>query len=211
MGYDKELDSALIIAILNGNEEPVQMILEVLCLAARGGNSELFAEYTGHLHVALAGYEIFPEEFFKAVLQILQKPAFLRLPGSWRLLAIFEPFWSTLLESQKKELFTILEETYAACTDWMVCFTISELLGVCFKDEQALGMLRRLAQAKSSLHRQFAPHGLEHLVMGCLDKDVSDHALRELFRMRADPSGEVTREVEIALARLVKQGRIRNT
>jgi len=64
------------------------------------------------------------------------------LPGSWRLLAIFEPFWSKLLESQKRELFTILEETYAAFTDWMAHFTISELLGVCFKDEQALEMLR---------------------------------------------------------------------
>jgi len=43
-------------------------------------------------------------------------------------------------------------------------------------------MLRRLAQAKSSLHRKFVPHGLEHLVMGCPDKNISDHALGSFSR-----------------------------
>jgi len=47
MVYDKELDSALIIAILNGNDEPVQMILEILCLAMREGNSEFLKSIQG--------------------------------------------------------------------------------------------------------------------------------------------------------------------
>lgn len=206
MSHDEEVDDQIVSAILAGNNEPVRMLVNVLSRAAQDKESKLFKEYTENLHFALIGLEGFPGWLFTEVLAVLRKPAFLRLEGSWHLLVVFELVWDQLSQSQKNELLSVLESIYPLCTDWTSCFTISGLLGEYFKDEQAFDVLCRLQEQADEIPRKFVPHGFEHLVKDCLDRDLAQRALSKLLQMRGDPSPNVQAEAEESLTRLKARG-----
>lgn len=146
------------------------------------------------------------ESIFQIILEFMQKPKFQNMEGAWQLLFVFKSGWEWLSDDQRQRLLPVLEETYPLYTDWMSCFTISGLLGEFYCDEQALIALSRLARAEAEMPRSFVPHGLEHIVAGSSNVQLSNNALQLLSEMKGDASERVRNEVERSLGHLAQEG-----
>ena len=204
--YDQDLDVAISEAIVAGDRELVEMLVEVLCLAACTGESILLDEYSMHLIVAVANLERFPDWLLRRLLALVQKPEFLRLENAWHLLYVFDFSWADLSEVQQNEVLATLEATYAMYSSWRSCFAISEFLGFTLCDEQAFQILSRLKKVDAEISRQFVVHGFEHLATGCSDPTIARRAVEELLQMQPDPSQLVRNAVDSALLQLANRG-----
>jgi hypothetical protein len=165
-------------------------------------NSELLEEAVFNCEVRLLEESAFPAELFDSVISMMQSPECLAMPGSWKLVRIFENNWHLLFEEQRSHLLEVLDKTFSRFGDWMSCFVISGILGECYMDRRAVDVLVRLKQWAPDVARSLVPHGFEHIVAGCKDNDVVEDALKELFEMQKDSSEAVRREVDISLQRL---------
>jgi hypothetical protein len=146
--------------------------------------------------------EHFPEHNFELILALLKRPELLEMDGSFYILRVLENNWKSLSDEQKERLLPALETAYGLFNDWMSWFVISELLGECFGDEQALRVLSRLKTLRGEGPRSLVPHGLEHIVKGARDEDLVRKAYTELSGMGNDPSEQVRDEVSLSLQRL---------
>lgn len=142
-----------------------------------------------------------PSSLIEWILGWLQSPEYLAMQGSWPLLYIFESNWDALSESQRMDLFTVMEATYALHEDWMSCFVITEMLGNNYADDRALALLQRLTETPSDVRRSLVPHGLEHFASSSVP-DLAARATALLHTMARDASPRVREEVAKSLRTL---------
>lgn len=169
-------------------------------------NGEALEQTVYDLETSLIRSGHFSDALFESLLEIMRRPDYLTLDGSWYLLRIFENKWDYLSEEQRSKLIPALEDAYGKLRDWMACFVISELLGKLVSDERALDTLSRLKNLKNTTARSMVPHALELLVRRSPNRDLAERAFQEIREMQSDPTQEVIKEVNLSLARLAKAG-----
>lgn len=147
-----------------------------------------------------------PSSLVEWMLGWLQSPEYLAMQGSWTLLYIFESNWDELSESQRTELFNVMESTYALHEDWMSCFVMTEMLGSNYADDRALALLQRLTETPSDVRRSLVPHGLEHLASSSVP-DLAARATALLHAMARDSSPQVREEVAKSLRTLASHAK----
>ncbi len=169
------------------------------------GNIEQFQKMTDSLELLIIKSQGFPHEVFKILINLFSQKYFLEMGKSREILYIFRNNFSLLSTTQKTTLILCLETSYEQLKDWMSWFTISEILGECYQNEQALQTLHNLKKVKEEHPRSFVAHGLEHLVKSP-DKNLSQSALIELLSMKNDSSERVKYEVDLSLQKLKNKG-----
>ncbi len=149
----------------------------------------------------------FPEQTFDFLIALMSRQGFLELKESSHLFYAFEFEWDNLSDSQKERLLVALESSYAKFTDSRSWFKISVLLGECYRNREALEVLRRLRRTTQAEEaRSYVSHGLEHIVDCSGDDSLSREAYAELLQMRNDPSEFVRDGVEGFLRELANAG-----
>ncbi len=149
----------------------------------------------------------FPERSFDFLLTLMNRQDFLEVKGSDYFLYAFENEWGNLSNGQKERLLVALESSYTRFSARMSWFEISVLLGECYKNKEALEVLRRLRRTTQAEEpRSFVSHGLEHIVDCSGDDTLSREAYAELLQMRNDPSEYVRYGVEGFLRELANAG-----
>jgi len=161
-----------------------------------------FKKSIDELSNGLFGVNHFPSEIFEFVISLLKQENLLELNGSWHLFTFIEFNWELISSSQKNQLLSSLEIAYVKFQEWMSHFIISEILGEYFANEQAFELLCRLGMLDNENHRSFIPHGLEHIIKGSDNKELSQKAYIHLLQMKSDPSEKVRDEVEESLQQL---------
>lgn len=154
------------------------------------------------LEEGLSSVYHFPQEIFLFIINLLNDKNFQELEYAWHFLTFLELNWELISESQKALLILTLEVTYSKFSGWMARFVISGTLGQFFADERAFEVLCRLNKLDNEDHRQFIPHGLEHIIKDSLDKELSKKAYICLLEMKDDFSEIVREEVDESLQKL---------
>ncbi len=158
---------------------------------------ESVSVYAGH----------FPERSFDFLLTLMNRQDFLEVKGSHYFLNAFEDEWGNLSDGQKERLLVALESSYTRFSESMSWFETSVLLGECYKNKDALEVLRRLKKTTQAEEpRSYVSHGLEHIVDCSGDDTLSREAYAELLQMRNDPSEFVRDGVERFLQELANAG-----
>jgi hypothetical protein len=152
---------------------------------------------------ALAGGEQVPEPFFTFLLDAIFSPAGLQSAGTWNLLQLLQRVWSLLTLRQRARLLRRIERHYGAFRDWMVWFTLSEILGQQMSNVNALAVVRRLGSAVSADRpRAFLPRACELLVAESPDEEVARAAYAQLEAFLRDRAEIVRLEAGISVGRL---------
>jgi hypothetical protein len=126
----------------------------------------------------------------------------LSLPGSSKLLMIFETDWVRLSAEQKQKLLVSLGKSYERFKDSMSYFIASELLGQYYCNEDAFRLLRQLKKTSNVTARALIPHGFEHIAKSAADERLRKQAVSELISMKQDRSPEVQTEASEAFGKL---------
>jgi hypothetical protein len=182
-----------------------ELLHNLIYQAIAAGDSTRLREYAYAMETSALGADRFPEHSFELILDLLNRRELFEMDGSFYILRVLENDWKSLSDEQKERLLPALETAYGLFDDWMSWFVISELLGKCFGDEQALGALSRLKAVRGEGPRSLVPHGLEHIVEGARDEGLARKAYAELWGMRNDPSEQVRNEVGVSLRRLANR------
>jgi len=185
------------------DEQPLHNLINQ-AISAR--DSTQLRNYAYAMETSDLGADHFPEHNFEFILTLLNRRDFLEMDGSFYLLRVLENDWELLSYDQKERLLATVETAYGLFKDWMSWFVISELLGEYFGDEQALQVLSRLKTLHAEGPRSLVPHGLEHIVTGARNENLTKKAYAELLCMRNDPSEQVRNEVNLSLQRLANRG-----
>jgi hypothetical protein len=148
----------------------------------------------------------FPQWSFELILEIMKHQEFLHMKGSWHLLMVIEHDWEKLTDYQKDELLVALETSFGQFSDWMSWFVISEIFGEYYANEQAFQVLCRLKTINDEGPRSFVPHGLEHIIKGTDNRNLSEKAFKELLQMKNDIAENVRHEAALSLQRLTNTG-----
>lgn len=167
------------------------------------GDIKHFREMTDSLELLVIRTNGFPDEVFQLIANLLNQNYFLESEESRHILYLLRSNFDLLSETQKNVIFLELKNSYANFRDWMSWFTISEIFGECFQNEQALQALRELKQINNEHPRSFIAHGLEHIAKS-QDYNLARKALDELVLLKNDPSERVRYEVDLSLKRLQK-------
>jgi len=146
----------------------------------------------------------FPDYLFDSLTRTLSQTDCQRMLGASYLLNIFQYQWKKLSNRQKEKLLGFIEASYSCFRDQMALFTISELLGENFCNQNAVDLLCKLRSTKKALPRSFVPHGFEHVITDSGNVPLSKRAINQLIEMRDDRSKYVRYEAELSLARVKK-------
>ena len=144
----------------------------------------------------------FSNDVFECIIEAMTSGNFQQMEGSDALLVWFEYDWSLLTVSQKAQLITTIELTYAYFRDSNACFVLAELLGEYFCNREALDCLARLTSAESDVARALTAHGFRQLAKESLDADLKAQCFAWLKVLADDKSTIVRREALEALHQL---------
>ena len=144
----------------------------------------------------------FAEDLFSFLINILSRGECLRMHGANYVLNIFQCNFKKLSKEQKEKLLVFIEGHYSLFVDRMAWFTISEILGENYCNQDAFKVLCSLRSTKRFQCRLFVPHGFEHTIKDSGNIPLSMKALRQLLEMREDRSKYVRYEAELSLARI---------
>jgi|LSQX01.3.fsa_nt_gb hypothetical protein len=174
-----------------------------LVCAIEKGDSASLESIANELDFYYLGQDIFSEDVFKIVLDILVSPEFAKMKGGWVLLTVFRDNRRALTKQQEQCLLDALQMIFSKFDDWMSWFFICELLGRDIANRRALDTLSMLAKIDADLPRSFVPHGLEHIIISG-NNEVANAATSLLFGMRDDHSDLVRQRVAESLNQLDK-------
>jgi hypothetical protein len=174
--------------------------------AIRSDNERSAERLLYSLDMANLMLDSLPEKQFKLLCSVMRSRSFCRsIRAAVYVLDFFRrDQWEKLSSNQKSRLLAELEWLYPKITApaWELCFTITGLLGECFRDERALNALLRLATVPRESNRSLIPHGLEHIVRDSGDPALAAIALKRLREMATDASEQVRDEVALSMARI---------
>jgi hypothetical protein len=137
------------------------------------------------------------------IVRLLQSDSFRNATGSWRVLFAFRDDIERLPEDQKRALFGAMTDAYSSFTDWMSCFTVSELCEY-FANDWALDAVKSKLMATADEKRCYVPHALEHIARGASDETTREGAFDSLVSMLDDPQEAVRAEVMLSLGRIAR-------
>ena len=112
--------------------------------AITAGEIEKFQEMTDSLEFIIIKAHHFPDKAFQFLVSLFTKKYFLVMEKSRHILYIFRTDFELLSKAQKDQLILSLGQAYGNLQDWMSWFIISEILGECYQNEQALQTLCNL-------------------------------------------------------------------
>ncbi|GEM_PF-1789618 len=146
----------------------------------------------------------FNQQVFGCLIDLLQNDAFLSDENASIALSVFESDWSSLTSSQKSILLSNIVEAYSSFRDPIAWFTIAEIIGEYFANEEAFFALMRLKTTPEEEPRSLIPMGFEQIVRHS-SRELAAKAFSEIIKMRQDESEQVRMEVDISLNRLASQ------
>jgi hypothetical protein len=157
-------------------------------------------------HLRLA---VFPEKHIRMLCSLIGSPAFAKSPEAAGAILVYLMTESHKLSSrQKHRLLREFEYIYPKVTSraWLICFSISELVGGNFRDEAALEMFLRLMDVPRPRTRAFVAHGLEHIACDSYKPNLASAALQALKGLASDPHEAVRVQVEESLSIVGQHG-----
>jgi hypothetical protein len=150
--------------------------------------------------------EEFDECIFNVILEMMERPQFLDMDGSYYLLMLFQFDWSMLTAAQRERLSLAIEHSYCNYRDWMACFVLSEILGQNYCNEQAFKILCRLRECANEIPRSLLPMAYEYIARSVSNLELKSKAILELKAMTTDPFERVRNEATESLERLRSRG-----
>jgi hypothetical protein len=181
-----------------------------LRLALSTDDPELARQLMVELEIMQLGRGGFSERCFRQLMKAFASRQFAqsRRAGISILVGLYVQ-WERLSPAQRRRLGSVLERAYPRITPaaWMLCFTISELIGERMHDSLALGIFTRLLSVGRDHSRKFVPHGFEHIVGQSQNREVARSALEKLNQCATDRSQAVREEAEESLQRLQRRAK----
>lgn len=177
-------------------ERGLDPILDDLVRAATPGEPGPLAHLVIELCGVVARLGDVPDAFAGRIGTLLDDPAFLAAPESWRLASCVDICWDALSVPQREALRGPLARAFDAFPVDMGAYAVAELLGRRFADAGALEALLRLSNTARMPARALVPHGLGVLARRTGDPALAARALarlRELAGAAVEPVGEVAR------------------
>lgn len=144
----------------------------------------------------------FSVEFVAELLRLIERPDFLQMEGSFRLLLLFQNDWGRLSPDLRSRVCRELELHYKNITDHASHLVIVELLGEYSCDDEALDGLDRLQETNEQTARAHVAHGYGLFVKNTRSDTLKARALSSLRYMTTDRSAVVSQEAASILARL---------
>jgi hypothetical protein len=150
--------------------------------------------------------EMFDNNLFNVIVEMMDEPQFLKMPGSYHLLMLLEFDWAMLSLGQKEKLLDAIARSYDKYSDWMASHVLAKLLGDNYCDEAAFTVLCELDKSSKETARSLLPMAFEYLARGSSDSTLKNKSIAELKRMLVDTSKEVQREANESISRIAQKG-----
>jgi hypothetical protein len=170
--------------------------------ALTSGDIQKIKQITDSLEIIIIKSQRFPDEILSLILDLFAEKYFQDMEESRHILYLLMTNFEFLSAEQKQKLLLALARVYPNLADWMSWFTISEILGECYQDQDALEVIKSLKNIPNDHPRSFLAHSLGHLAKSP-DKNLAKAALDELILWQNDSSDRVREEVKLALQKLL--------
>jgi hypothetical protein len=181
----------------------LKQITTEICQAVIEGKGHILEKYSLDFDLAILQFELFPADIFKSILEMLRHPNFKTMHDSYFLLnGVFKSNLGMLSDTQRNELFKVLEEIYDGLLDSTTCMLALEIMVDLFADERSLDALIASKTVSSEIPRAIVAYGLHYFIEECHGEQLKARALDALTKMEADPSELVRGEVRQALSKL---------
>lgn len=151
---------------------------------------------------AVLEVEVWPDDFFRRIVELQQDADFRHLDDSWMLLHFVCNNWEQLSSDQRRELRDVLISGFDKYQNWMGAFVTSEILGERYADKLSLEVLTDLGRRASLPARAAVPHGLETLAMTTPLESLRTLAVERLQEMTKNQSEQVRNEALTSLRKL---------
>ncbi len=140
-----------------------------------------------------------PDDLAREVERLVEAPGLRQAPGGWRLIRVVMTEWPKIDASSQQRLMHAFGRVFGLFEDWMVPFTISELVGERVATSEGIGLLEGFKGDPSAQVRSCVAHGLGDIGRNAGDEAVRMRACKSLHSMQNDKDSGVKAEVEQAL------------
>ena len=165
-------------------------------------DSDRLSKLSIDLSILLVDYDIIPSPFFDSILNVIRRPEFAGMQGSYSLLNNVLRDATMFTDAQKQLLVQTLEEIYPELEDFTVCMVALEIITDLSSERISYGILRRLKKTSRTIPRAMVAYGLYYFIRNCRDDTWTKNAATELEQMQDDPSREVRIEANDAISKL---------
>ncbi len=178
--------------------DAIQSIHDRIRATPRCGEKE-FADAVYDFESGLLMLDKWPDDLPGEVARLIEAPELRQTEGAWRLMNVVMTEWPKINARGQEKLTRALGRVFDRFEDWMVPFTISELVGERIATLEGIALLEGFKSSSSAKVRSCVAHGLGDIGRKTDNGSVRMRACKSLSSMQSDRDSSVKAEVEQAL------------